>query len=119
MRDDVRQNVPPNDEEMVEEWERSTEEFQLKAVGAWLLEGDSWRVWLAMAEFVRRDPLETEMTAGIEAALRSVPGVTGVWHEDREQWVADGAPSGRDLVEAAANFVDSIAERARPYVLGK
>jgi hypothetical protein len=72
-----------------------------------------------MAEFVRQEPLESEMAGDIESVLRSVPGVTGVWHEDREQWVADGTPGGRDLVEAAADFVDSIADRARPYVFGQ
>ena len=37
-------------------------------------------------------------TLAVEAAMRSVNGITNVWHEDREPWVAEGAPAGSDLV---------------------
>lgn len=68
-----------------------------------------------MAAFVRAEPLESEMVEGIEAGIRSVPGVTDVWHEDRGQWVAEGEPD-RELVEAVAAFLDGISDRARPYL---
>ena len=38
-------------------------------------------------------------TLAVEAAIRSVNGVTNVGHEDREPWVAEGAPAGFDLVK--------------------
>jgi len=116
MCEDVQQRVPLVDDENVEEWERLSNEFEVRGVEAYLPAGDGWRVVVAVAEFIRDDPLESELVTGVETALRSVVGVTNVWHEDREQWVAEGQPSGRELVGAVAAFLDSFAERARPAV---
>jgi hypothetical protein len=95
MSAEPRQRIPLMDESNAEEWERLTDDPDLGGVEACRSEDDGWRVTLGVAEFVRREPLESELVAGVEAAIRSVPGVTGVWHEDREQWVARGTPSSR------------------------
>jgi len=113
MSEEVQQRIPLMDDENVEEWERPSNEIELRGVEALLPQGRDWRVVVAVAEFIRADPLEGELVTGVEAALRSVAGVTNVWHEDREQWVAEGQPSGRELVAAVAAFLDSFAERAR------
>ena len=114
MSEVINQRIPLMDDENVEEWERLSDEFDLRGVEAYLPEDDDWRVVVAVAEFIREDPLEGELVNGVESALRSVSGVTNVWHEDREQWVAEGRPSGRELVAAVAAFLDAFAERARP-----
>ena len=59
-----------------------------------------WSVFVAVAEFVREEPLETELAEAVAEALGTVPGVTDVVHEDREVWVVDGTPRGSDLVAA-------------------
>lgn len=58
----------------------------MRGVEAYLPEDDDWRVVVAVAEFIREEPLESELVTGVETALRSGVGVTNVWHEDREQW---------------------------------
>jgi hypothetical protein len=105
------------DDENVEEWERLTDVPESRGVEAILAEGKDWRIVVWVAEFVREEPtFESELAAGVEAALRSVSGVTGVWREDREQWVAEGEPSGRELVGAVAAFLDAFAERTSSEV---
>jgi hypothetical protein len=110
--DEVRRQQLPDADEA---WIRETDEPDLRRVEAFKPEDDEWRVVVAMAEFVREDPLEADMRRGIMLALRAVRGVTAVWEEDREQWVAEGDPKGSDLVRAAARVVDGLAERARPF----
>jgi hypothetical protein len=50
------------------------------------------------------------------AALRAVAGVEAVEEEDREIWIVTGTPSGQELVNAAAQVVDSLATRARAHI---
>jgi hypothetical protein len=59
-------------------------------------------VGVAVAEFVRDGPLETELREQMAAALEAVDGVGSVWEEDREVWIVTGTPSGEALVDAAA-----------------
>src|SRR5467141_3508358 len=84
-----------------EAWERVTGEPDLRGVGAdrigWVLgqfQG-GWNVTVAVMEFVREDPLESELRRRIAAALRSVDGVETAEEADREVWFVTGTPPGR------------------------
>jgi hypothetical protein len=45
-----------------EQWERVTDEFDVRAAGAdWIESASGWNVWVAVMEFVREDPLEHEL----------------------------------------------------------
>jgi len=118
MSDEIEQVIPPEDEEVGEQWQRLTDDPDLRGVDASRDEGGEWRIGIMAAEFIREEPLESEFRKGVDSALRSVSGVTNVWEEDRELWVAEGSPSGRDLVAAVAAYMDSIADRARGQVHG-
>jgi hypothetical protein len=118
MSPDHIRRVDPADEEIEEEWVRETDDQDILGVGAWKSPDDDWRAQIWVAEFLREEPLESELDRGVDAALRSVEGVTDVVHEDREQWIAEGTPTGEALVRAAAGFVDSIADQARAYMNG-
>lgn len=107
--------IPPTDEELEEQWSRITDEPDLRGVEAAKSPDDDWRVTVWVAEFIREEPFESSLHNGVASAIRSVVGVTDVWHEDREQWVAEGTPSGRDLCVAVGAFLDAFAERARPF----
>jgi hypothetical protein len=104
------------DEEVQEEWVRETDDQQVRGVGAWKPYDDDWRVNLWVAEFLREEPLESEMRQSMTSLLMQVDGVHQVIEEDREQWIAVGSPSGVDLVRAAASVVDALADRARAYM---
>lgn len=75
-----------------------------------------WSVFVAVAEFVREEPLETELAEAVAEALGAVPGVTDVVHEDREVWVVDGTPRGSDLVVAVDRELDRLGDRIRPFL---
>jgi hypothetical protein len=118
MADDVRR-VPDDEVDGDEGWERLIDD-DVRGVEA-IKVGDGewpWQVILAVAEFVREDPLETELRERLAAALRAVPGVTDVAEEDREVWIVNGHPSGEALVSAAARVVDDLAERLRDFMEG-
>jgi hypothetical protein len=109
------------DEDADEGWERSVEDPDLRGVEAYrntLAEQPYWSVGVAVAEFLREEPLESELRQQMVAALRAVPGVDVVAEEDRELWCVTGTPSGEALVRAAARVVDHLAPRARVYVDG-
>jgi hypothetical protein len=107
---DVIQAVP-QDEELEAEWYRDVGDDDLRGVSAFKPQGDDWRVVVAAANFIRDEPLETELRRGVDAALRSVPGVTSVLEEDREVWIAEGSPQADLLILAVANVVDGLADR--------
>jgi hypothetical protein len=69
-------------------------------------------------EFVREEPLESELRRRIAAALRSVEGVETAEEMDREVWFVTGTPSGEAMVRAVAAVVDDLADLARVYVEG-
>jgi hypothetical protein len=77
-----------------------------------------WQVTVWVMEFVREDPLETEIRRRIGAALRAVEGVITAEEEDREAWFVTGTPSGRELTEAVARVVDELADKTRPAIEG-
>lgn len=112
MGDEYRRMEMSDDVE--EAWTRIPPD-PLGSMEAYRFEGGvDWRVVISMAEFVREEPLESEMRRGVAEALRGVPGVTKVFEEDREQWLIEGSPSGEDLLQACAPVIDALADRARP-----
>ena len=122
MRDEIRR-VPAAelDEASDEGWERSVDDQDLRGVSAYRItlgEPVYWSVGVAVAEFLREDPLESELRQQMAAALGAVPGVDFVAEEDRELWYVTGDPSGESLIRAAAQVVDHLADRARAYLDG-
>lgn len=115
---DEIQRVPTDelDDEYVEGWRRRTDEPRFRAVEAYRSDDGDWAIVVSVAEFLREEPLETELREGVAAAIRTVPGVEGVHHEDREIWIAAGNPGGRALVKAVATFIDELAPRARAAI---
>lgn len=106
--------LQPMDSEILEEWIRETEEEDILGIGAARTKGDwPWSVFVYAAEFIREDPLESELYQSIEKALESVPGVTDVFHEDREKWIIKGNPRGEDLVRACSLAVDKLSSAIR------
>jgi hypothetical protein len=114
---DIRQ-VPDDEVDGEEERVRVTDEDQIRGVDALRRDTDSWpwTVFISVAEFVRHQPLEGDLDKGVTEALMAVAGVTDVIRDDREVWIVEGAPSGPDLVRAAALVVDSLAPRCRAYI---
>ena len=89
----------------MESWERLTDDPDIRGVDASMItlgEQPYWSVGVAVAEFLRENPLEAELRQQMAAALPAVHGVESVWEEDREVWGVTGAPSGEALVRAAA-----------------
>lgn len=72
-----------------------------------------WLLTVAVAEFVRGDPLGARPRTRLDAALRAVPDIEDVAGEDREVWVAD--VSGEALIRASASVVDALADEVRPF----
>lgn len=126
MPDDEFQRTPPDelDEELEEGWTRMIDDpFDRDIRGVDVsktrraMGGYRWEVILWVAEAIRDEPLLSEMTDGIVAALRGVEGVTDVKDQgSRETWSVAGNPSGLDLIRAASQFVDGLADRARAYI---
>jgi hypothetical protein len=118
--DEVRQLLAAELGEGCEEaWGRLTDDPDVQSVDAskvTLGEQPYWSVGVAVAEFLREDPLESELRQQMTTALRSVDGVESVWEDDREVWGVSGIPSGEALVRAAADVVDQLAARARAYI---
>ena len=104
-------------DEVDEAWERVTGEPYVRGVEAGRIDfAGGWNV--AVMEFVREDPLESELRRRITAALRSVGGVETAGEMDREVWFVTGTPSGDALVRAAAEAVDDLADQTRAYAGG-
>jgi hypothetical protein len=98
---------PPDDDELLEQWSRG-DVGDRNDVEALLPLDHPWQIVVGLAEFVREDPLETQMSDAVYAALTGVAGVTRVAREDTEVWLAWGTPSGADLVRAVARVVDEL-----------
>jgi hypothetical protein len=113
---DVRQVVVDGVDEA---WDRVTGEPDVRGVEAPQIDfAGGWNVTVAVMEFVREDPLESELRRRIAAALRSVDGVETAEELDREVWFVTGTPSGEALVRAAAEVVDDLAGQTRAYAGG-
>jgi hypothetical protein len=109
------QRMPEFEIDGNESWGRMTDEPELRGVEAVQVD-DDWQVIVGVAEFLREEPLEGELRAGMDSALRAVPGVSHVAEEDREVWSVTGTVAGEALVRAAAAVVDALADRARDSV---
>jgi hypothetical protein len=81
------------------------------------LEGNRWHVSVWAAEGVREEPLESRMRNQIAVGLQAVAGVTNVSEGgNREEWFVTGSPTGSDLVRAAAEVIDSLADEIRRHI---
>ena len=102
-----------------EAWERITGDWDVCGVEAGRIDfAGGWNVTVAVMEFVREDPLESDLRRRIAAALRSVDGVETAEELDREVWFVTGTPLGNALVRAASEVVDDLADQARAYAGG-
>jgi hypothetical protein len=110
--------VPDEEVDGEEAWERLTEESEIRGVEATRHDDDGWpwSVSVSVMEFIREEPLESEIRHAMIVTLWAVLDVTAVAEEDREVWIVAGAPSGEALVRAAATVVDAFAVRARAHV---
>jgi hypothetical protein len=116
--DDIRRVAADDaDGEVFEAWERVTAEPDIRGVYAsktpdtvW-----TWRVEIAVLEFVRAEPLVSEVNSRLEAALAAVPGVTAVTGEDRDVLIVAGVPAGRALMIAATTVIDALSDDLRAH----
>jgi PAS domain-containing protein len=118
--DDIQQ-VPSAElgEDAGEGWERLVDDADIRGISAYRIilgEQPYWSVEVSLAEFLREEPLESELRQQMAAALEAVPDVEVVAAEDRESWFVTGNPSGEALVRAAAQVVDQLADRARAHL---
>ncbi|MBL8733967.1 MAG: hypothetical protein JNN13_16465 [Planctomycetes bacterium] len=109
------EQVEPEDQEIIEEWVRKTDEGDLLGVGSSRSSDPDWpwQVFVSVMEFIREDPLESELADAVTAALARVPGVAEAHQVDREAWAIKGQASGYALTSAAARVVDQFAPRTR------
>lgn len=117
--DDRIVQLPGDGVDGVQEWVRETDDDDVRGVGALQLADEgrwTWQVGVSVAEFLREEPLESEMRAAVDQAIRAVAGVTEVAEEDREVWILSGDPSGEELVRSVGEAVDRLAPRARRHI---
>jgi hypothetical protein len=119
---EVRRAEPVPGDEIDEVWERiglgPDWDQRLRGVDAchWPGEPAYWQVEVWMAEHVREEPLQSEMSTAVWDALMAVEGVTDAFREDTETFVVFGAPSGEQLVRAVAVAVDRLFPQASELV---
>jgi len=109
------ERVQPQDEEIREEWARVTNEKDILGVCVARMSSEDWpwHVSIYVAEFIRTEPLQSELFDSITAALTNVAGVTRVVHEDREVWVLQGEPAGEKLIHACSAALETLAPSLR------
>jgi hypothetical protein len=110
MNDEI-ERLPADQVDGDEGWVRTTDDPELRNLEAHRYNND-WQVTVWIADYLRDDPLESELREAMATALRAVPGVTAVHEEDREVWTVEGQPAGDGLLRAAAVVVDDLAARA-------
>jgi len=105
----------PADSECLEEWIRVTDEKDLFGVCVTRFrQGDwPWRVSIHAAEFIRDDPLQSQVFDAITSALNAAPGASRAVQEDREVWLVQGSLTGEVLVRSCAAVLDRLAEPMR------
>lgn len=114
--EDIRiERIKPKDEGIFEEWIRITEENDILGVCATRVPNADWpwRVSIYAAEFVRSEPLESELFDAITDALIAVRGVTRAVQEDREVWAVQGNVAGDALVHACSVALNRLAQPLR------
>lgn len=97
----------------LEAWEWLTDDPYIRVVEASKdSESEGWQVLVGVADLLRDSPLKTELRERVKAVLTAASGVTGVEeHNYGFLWYVAGRPAGRDLVIAAAQVVDDLADR--------
>jgi hypothetical protein len=109
----------------VESWERVTDDDDLRIWATLMhhlpdwsspVEVRGWTVFVAVMEFIRRDPFRGELRPQITAALRAVEGVETADEMDTEVWWVSGTPAGPALVRAVAGVLDDFDGRIRAYI---
>ena len=114
MDDDIVR-IEPADDEIAEEYVRRTDQPDLRGVDVYRiasLDRWHWHVALGIDGFAP-DRIEVELNERMPPALLAVPGVTEVAQESREMWLVPGTPKGEDLLWAAAQTVDQLADRTQ------
>ena len=117
----VKKIGPSHDDydEFEEQWLHETDEQSILGVDACreIDEDDNelpgWHVYVAVAEFIREEPLESLLHSSITDALRSVKGARSVEQEDREAWVVEGRAEGKDLVNACVVKLKELYPKLR------
>jgi hypothetical protein len=106
---EVRQ-IQPLDDTILEEWKRVTEDQDILGVNASRTNDSTWpwTVYINAAEFIRTEPLQSELHQLITDALNSIPGVIMAVHSDREVWVVQGDVSGEALIRSCAEVLDRL-----------
>ena len=111
------QQVPSEDDEVREVWERLPgDENHLRGVeaAAWTEpDGEDWQITIWAREYFRDDPLGLELKRRLDQALAAVPGVISAENGSWENWDIVGNPSGRALCQAAADVLDAMADQLR------
>jgi len=74
--DDYIAQIEPEDDELEEEWLRSTGEAELNVWACKIADEAAWQVAISAMECVRSEPLEGELRHRITQSLRGVSGVT-------------------------------------------
>lgn len=114
MEDIKVEQVESEDDEALEQWVRVTEEQHILGVCAERSDGKwPWRVEIFVAEYIREEPLQSELHNAITAALKRVPGVNKAVQEDREVWVVKGKVAGDALVRACSTALNRLADALR------
>ena len=115
MEDVTVRQVEPQDDELVEEWVRVTDEEHILGVCATRSSNTEWpwHVSIYVAEYIRTAPLQSELHDTITAALSCVPGVARAVQEDREVWVVKGDVAGDTLVRACSTALNGLAGALR------
>jgi hypothetical protein len=110
--------ITTRENEATEAWEHVTDEPDIFGVSAAKRDRPiwQWQVGVAVAEFVRQEPLEGRLDRAITTALGKVKGATAVAREDREVWVVQGKVSGDDLVRACAAALDQLEPEIRQHL---
>ena len=107
--------VKPKDGEILEEWVRITDEKDILGVSATRNKNSDslWHVWINVAEYIRSEPLQSELQVAITNALNEISGVTNAIQVDREVWEVQGNVSGHSLVHSCAIALNNLAEATR------
>lgn len=107
--------IETRDPEIIEAWERVTDETPNASVRAIRVPDDSWpwQVFVDSAKTVQSRPLQTQLETAVAEALETVLGVECIEREEPGLWVVAGSVNGRDLVAAVSVIVDSFWVAAR------
>ena len=114
----VVEQVTPEDDAILEEWSRVTDDEDVLGVGTHRTADDEWYwiVFVNVAEFIRTEPLQSQLAIAITRALEKAPGVNKVVREDREVWLLEGDTSGEELIRACAKALAELEEKLRAAI---